>query len=52
MPTKRIFDLTVLTILLTKPAFGLAKMAARRWSAQYPEGSALETVGDAIQVAL
>lgn len=46
MPNKRGFDLIILTVLLVHPAFGLLRMAARRWSA---EGTgALSTVGDAI----
>ena len=50
MPTKRIFDLTLLTVLLAKPAFGIVKMAARRWT-QESDG-VMGTVGGAVKVAL
>ena len=46
------FDLVILTIVLAHPAFGLLRMASRRWSKESNEGSALETLGDAVQVAL
>ena len=52
LPTKRMFDLVILTIVLAHPAFGLLRMASRRWSKESNEGSALETLGDAVQVAL
>lgn len=52
LPTKRAFDLTLLVIILAHPAFGLLRMASRRWSKESNEGSALETLGDAVQVAL
>lgn len=50
MPTRRTFDLVILVGLLFHPALGIVKMAARRWSKEAPQGSALETVGDTIQV--
>ncbi len=50
MPTKRVFDLTLLTILLAHPAFGLLRMAARRW--QTEGDGPLSVVGDAVSVAL
>ena len=50
MPTKRIFDLVVLTSLLVPTALGLVRMASRRWSDEANEGSALELAGDALQV--
>lgn len=49
--TRKTFDVVLLMILASKPAVGLLKMAGRRWS-QLPDSSPLETVGDAIQVAL
>jgi len=49
---RRTFDLIILTVILLKPAEGLVKMAARRWSRESPEGSVLETLGDAVKVAL
>jgi hypothetical protein len=32
MPTKRTFDLVLLTAILVKPALGLLNMSARRWA--------------------
>lgn len=32
MPTKRMFDMTILVVLLAKPAFGLVKLWATRHS--------------------
>lgn len=32
MPTKRTFDLVILTAILMKPALGLLNMASRRWT--------------------
>ena len=50
MPTKKTFDLVVITALLLHPAVGLLKMASRRWTA---EGhGALSTIGSAVGVAL
>ncbi len=34
MPTKRTFDLIIITGVLLIPAFGLVRMAAARWKAQ------------------
>ena len=48
--TKRSFDLALLVVLLSKPAFGLVKMASRRWVAD--SSGPLSTVGNAVQVAL
>ena len=50
MPTKRIFDLVVLTTLLLHPAVGLVRINARRWSRE--STGPMGTVGDAVQVAL
>lgn len=50
MPTKRVFDLTLLTILLAHPAIGLVRIAARRWSNE--SAGAMGTIGDAVQAAL
>ena len=47
---RRTFDLIVLTIILMKPAEGLVKMAARRWSCD--SDGVMGTIGDAVQVAL
>lgn len=50
MPTRRVFDLVVLTTLLLHPAVGLVRMASRRWSND--SNGVMGTVGDAVQVAL
>jgi len=50
MPTKRIFDLVIITSLLLHPAVGLLKMSARR-QAREGEG-VMATVGEALVVAL
>lgn len=49
-PTKKVFDLVLITSLLLHPAVGLIKMSARRWSKE--STGALATVGDAVAVAL
>ena len=50
MPTKKTFDLVVITALLLHPAVGLVRMASRRWAV---EGSGpLSTIGSAVGVAL
>lgn len=44
------FDLALLVFLLAHPAFGLLKVAARRWT---NEGTGpLSTLGAAVEVAL
>lgn len=50
MPTKRIFDLVVLSSLLLHPAVGLVKMSARRWSRE--NTGATSTLGSALVVGL
>ena len=50
MPTKRIFDLVVLTTLLLHPAVGLVRISSRRWSRD--SDGVMGVVGDAVQVAL
>ena len=50
MPTKRIFDLTLLTIIRAHPAIGIVRMAARRWT-QESDG-AMGTVGGAVKAGL
>lgn len=47
---RKTFDLIVLVGLLMKPAVGLVKMAAPRWSKE--SQGAMATIGDAVQVAL
>jgi len=50
MPTKKTFDLVVITALLLHPAVGLVKMASRRWTV---EGTGpLSMIGSAVGVAL
>ena len=51
MPTKRIFDLTVLTVILLHPAVGLLRMSARRWKREASD-SVLGTIGTTVEVAL
>ena len=50
MPTKRIFDLIVLSSLLLHPAVGLLKMSARRWSIE--SSGAMQNFGTALVVGL
>jgi hypothetical protein len=50
MPTKRTFDLVVVTGLLLVPAVGLFRMAARRWVRE--TSGPLAVVGAAGAVAL
>lgn len=49
MPTKRIFDLIVITGLLLHPAVGLVKIAARRW--QRESNGPMGTLAGAIAVS-
>ena len=48
--TKKNFDLALLVVLLAKPAFGLVKIASRRWVSE--STGPLSTVGNAVSVAL
>lgn len=48
--TRRNFDLALIVVLLARPAFGLLKMSARRWSSE--KTGVLSTVGQAVDVAL
>jgi len=50
MPTKRIFDLALLTALLVTPATGLVRMASRRWARE--NGGVLGSVGASLAVAI
>lgn len=50
MPTKRIFDLVIITGLLLHPAVGLVRMASRRWISE--SDATMGTVGAAALVAL
>ena len=50
MPTKRIFDLVIISGLLLHPAVGLIRMAARRW--QRESTGAMTTVGGSVAVNL
>jgi len=49
-PTKKVFDLVLITSLLLHPALGLIKMSSARWSRE--NDGALGTVGDAVAVIL
>lgn len=50
MPTKRTFDLIVATGVLLIPAFGLLRLAAKRWRAE--SNGVMEDVGDAVQLVI
>lgn len=50
MPSKKTFDLVVITALLLHPAVGLLRLASRRWEAE--TSGPLSTVGAAVRVAL
>ena len=49
-PSKKVFDLVLIVSILLKPAVGLVKLSARRWSRE--NSGALGVVGDAVQVGL
>ena len=51
MPTKRIFDVVVITVLLLHPAVGLLRMSGRRWNQEKPD-TPLGVIGGAVEVAL
>jgi hypothetical protein len=51
MPSKKIFDLIVVTTLLLHPAVGLLKMSARRWSRE-SQNKVCATLGDALTIGL
>jgi len=50
MPTKRTFDLIIITALLLHPAVGLAKMSLARWARE--DSGPLKAIGDAGMVVL
>jgi len=50
MPTKRTFDLVIITALLVQPATGLVRMVARRWVRE--EDGAKAKAGAALVVSL
>ena len=49
MPTKRMFDLALLVVVLAKPAEGLLKIAARRWTRE--KSGAVQLVGQMVEVS-
>lgn len=49
-PSKKVFDLVLITSLLLHPALGLVKMSSRRWSRE--SDGAASTIGDAVAVIL
>jgi len=51
MPSKKTFDLIIITSLLLHPAVGLLKMSARRWSRE-STNTAASTLGEAITIGL
>jgi hypothetical protein len=50
MPTKRTFDLVVITALLLHPAVGLVRMAAKRWTQE--SRGVCGKLGQAIQIGV
>lgn len=52
MPTRRIFELMILTVILTAPAFGAVKLWARKSLVTAPEGSVRHGAGEILVVAL
>jgi hypothetical protein len=51
MPSKKTFDLIIITSLLLHPAVGLLKMSARRWARESNNPTA-STIGDALTIGL
>lgn len=49
MPTKRMFDLALLVVVLAKPAEGLLKIAARRWTRETSGPTKL--IGEMVEVS-
>lgn len=49
MPTKRTFDLIIISGLLLPPAWGLLRLAARRWVRE--STGIMTTLGSAVQVS-
>jgi hypothetical protein len=50
VPTKRVFDLIIVSGVLLIPAFGLLRMAAKRWVS---ESTAIKgEVGQAVQLVI
>lgn len=47
---KKTFDLALLVVLLAHPAFGLLKVASRRWANE--QTGTLATIGNAVETAL
>ncbi len=50
MPTKRTFDLIIATGILLIPAFGLLRMAAKRWRSE--SNGVMADLGDGIQLVI
>lgn len=51
MPTKRIFDLVILTVLLSKPVFGLVHMVATRRAIDPDQSPLTATLAGAAKLA-
>lgn len=52
MPTRRIFELTLLEILLARPAFGTARLWAHKTLGSSQPGSVLHGVAEILVVIL
>jgi hypothetical protein len=48
LPTRRIFELIVVTSVLLWPAKGTVKLWGRKALAQYPEGHAIHGIGEVL----
>jgi hypothetical protein len=50
MPTRRIFELVIVTSVLMRPAFGVAHLWAARIIGTTPEGSPLHAIAEVVTV--
>jgi hypothetical protein len=48
MPTRRQFDMTILTVTLMFVGFQVAKAAGNRWALNHPAGSLSKAAGVAV----
>ena len=52
MPSRRIFELVIITSVLLWPAKGTVKLWARKTLAAYPEGHTIHGVGEVLVTIL